>query len=185
MDDYFSPGPDQRKDLEKSNNDFIELVWPKLQHLFKDKKLYNLEEDKSELARILDIETGSDYLIYGSGKGCRGISSRIQWQRKSFDTFTIRCSRNKTGFETEFEKKTRDRQSHNIYATLTCQAYIHPDTRDVLSIGLVNTNYLYDYVSKHMDEIKRIQNKDGSSDFLVVHWWQLQQDPDCQIKVIK
>ncbi len=171
MNDYHEPTKKQSSDLTKSNEQFMAHVWPRLKQevtAFKDSTLLNLELNLTHLARVLDIEGGIDYIICSSGKGARGLSSRIQWCNQSYNSFTIRSERPKSGFQTELEKKNRDNTF--IVAGMTIQSYINPDTDKLISSGLIRTEELNRFLEEHPEKIHKRSNTDGSSNFIFVYW---------------
>lgn len=179
---YHQPNASSQSDLDKSNNDFVQYVWPIVQSTFGDVKLVNLENEPSELAKILDIEAGCDYLVYAEGKGVRGLSTRIQWCEVPYGSFTIRSSRPKSGFETEQQKKSRP--DSFIVAGITIQSYLSSVSKSHLATGLIRTSELMRFLLEHPDKVYHKENKDGSSGFEFVIWREI-QEAGFSMKVIR
>lgn len=147
-------------DFKKSENAFLNIVWPKLKELwFSD---YELEATN----RLFDVHGGIDCVLR-NGNGLLTLATRNQWSIKSWDSFTIRSERH-TGAITEFQKRLRNISSNSLYPKFTCQAYIQNNTGLLLSIGLILTGTLFEAASQ-LPPITRTNSEDNNK-FRVI-WW--------------
>ena len=180
---YHQIGRAQRADLNKSNQAFVDLIWPKI-HQNPNIHLLSLESDTSEIARALDIEAGIDFLAYEVGTGkIRGISSRVQWvDENPYNSFTIRTSR-PTGYNTEIDKKHGDNSIY-LMAGTTIQSYIRRRDYAVMSVGIIRTTDLFDFAEKHPENLVNKRNKDGSSNFVGI-WWRDIIEAGTLMRVVK
>ena len=146
-----------RDDFCKSIGDF-ELIRPSLQDVLGAKVVP--VEGQGELAQILDMRCGIDYLAINS-EGVRGIAARTQ-EGKVWRTFTIRYGKD-NGAKTEYEKRMMGIRCGYLYPYWTVQAYLGP--REAIC-GVVRTQNLYSYASTHEVALKRTTN----AQFMVVPW---------------
>lgn len=84
-------------------------------------KLFNVEFDNSEIAKLIDCYCGIDYLLQSRGK-IYGVAARINFNPYHHGHVTIRYQR-KSGAKTEFEKRCESILNDNseIYASITMQ----------------------------------------------------------------
>jgi hypothetical protein len=107
---YRQPPENVRRDCARSNNAFVNIVWPKISSALGGGVIRPVEILNDIIGRDLDILCGIDYLQIIKGQGCRGIASRVQHSSKNdvnWRTFTIRESRIGSIGETEYEKRRR------------------------------------------------------------------------------
>jgi hypothetical protein len=151
------------KDLKKSNQAFMSLVWPAIKTMCGGGEIKPVEMMDELLATDLDILCGIDIWQTIKGDGCRGIASRVQFGPKNWGTFTIRKERD-SGAVTEYEKRKTAIYSNGrfIYPYLTCQSYI--DGEKLLGGGLTTTKSIFDAIESGLT----YQNRTSNSSFFVV-----------------
>ena len=67
-----------------------------------DAQIISLENKNNEIAQILDVYAGIDYLVK-TDNGLKGMATRVQY-RNAYNSFTVRLHRT-TGTKTEQEKR--------------------------------------------------------------------------------
>ena len=161
-------------DMKWSARLFQTDVWPLIrQHLGNGDLLQMEGRPDTELGRTLDMLAGIDgWHIHGHGM--RGIASRVQETSKSWDTFTVRMSRD-SGAVTEFEKRKLAISESDrgwIYPALTVQAYSLTRTGPVFSCGIAKTQDIIDFIEMDLHEkpLKRTTN----ACFAVCSWEKMQ-----------
>jgi len=177
---------DVANDFRNSSNAFCKLVWPIARSLAGGGTLKAVEDvTAKDFQKDLDVLAGIDgwQVLYENGV-IRGIASRVQNTGKSYDTFTIRFSRN-TGTETEFNKRLKAIQQKEqgwLYPHLTLQAYTEVDYSELLSFAIVKTEPLYLYALESYRQnfsagkcYMQVNKQDGNK-FIVVPWQNLQRD---------
>lgn len=162
---------DFKSSLAQSISDFNRYIKPVLQEKFKTQYI-SVEANKiDELAKLLDTLSGIDLWQY-TKEGMRGIASRIQRTKDSFDTFTIRNFRD-NGARTEYEKRRNAIENDYLYPYYTIQGYIVEDK--LASFALAKTEDIMDlisigcYTKNHTG-----RNQIGQAGFYVVLWSDLQ-----------
>jgi hypothetical protein len=132
-------------------------------------RIHTIESKEDEILMLLDIKSGIDY-IRENETGLQGIAARCQWcdpYKKPFNTFTIRLQRH-SGAETEFEKRKNQIKNGYFYPAFTLQAYFdNKEENNLLSVGIVKTLALYDFIEKNRNMIKE---KKSDNTFLVIKW---------------
>lgn len=134
-----------QQDNIDSARDFKRVVWDVIKEQCGGGVLHCCENNSSEIAQLLDVSCGIDYLQeLPDNLGLRGIAVRIQWvDLVGYDTFTIRASR-PSGSETEMNKRLQvDRGTIKPY--LTVQAYIKKPrgVGDLVKVFVCKTSELY------------------------------------------
>ena len=113
-------------DLTDSSKAFLQLVWPVMKSRLGGGDVIPVESvtDRS-MAQMLDQYSGIDAWHVTGNKQMRGISSRVQFGPKNWDSFTVRYARD-SGAATEYEKRKRDIESAGgyLYPQITVQAYV-------------------------------------------------------------
>lgn len=147
-------------DLQKSIENFA-TIRTRLEEIMGG-QIINVE-GAGDLARVLDMQCGFDYLLI-NGEGVRGIASRVQVGH-CWNTFTVRA-RKVNGARTEYEKRSVALTNDYIYPYWTLQAYM---TDNVATVGIVKTRDLYKYIWEHDVQTKYTDN----AKFYVVDWSEL------------
>ena len=134
-----------RSDLEKSNQWFVNIVWPEVSEWFADEdaELIPIEGVDRELYNLFDTTAGVDFWIVERGEGMVSLASRVQ--KLDYTSFTIRYSRG-SGAKTEYEKRISQLQSHYELPTYTLQAYIDPTLEVLRNAAMAPTEELYEYI---------------------------------------
>lgn len=167
-----------QNDLEKSNELFMQCVWPMVADYCGGGKIVTVETATDKKAsKELDIFGGVD-LWQIVNKQMRGIASRVQWTLKDgkypWNTFTIRSER-ASGATTELSKRQKAISDRWTYPHLTFQAYVSEEPR-LLSFASIETCSLYEFVQIHKDTLPTRQAHDGHLvRFIVVPWGLLQE----------
>lgn len=160
-------------DMAWSARAFQTIVWPAISALCGGGQIQQVE---GEEGKTLDMYAGIDaWQIMAENRAMRGIASRVQSDtgRRGYpyDTFSIRMTR--PTCQTEYEKRveaiTSDRGM--IYPHLTVQAYLDETRLHLMSVAVVRTRDLYEFVqTRGLEAFRRIENTDGSSSFIAVSW---------------
>lgn len=148
-------------DFNQTITDF-ELIKPHLQDMMGGKIVS--VEGTGELAQVLDIRCGIDYLLINN-EGVRGIASRIQ-HGHCWRTFTVRASK-ASGATTEYEKRSVALLHNYMYPYWTMQTYIHENTA---RIAVCRTYDLYKYIWEHNVKARYTDN----AKFFIVDWESIQ-----------
>lgn len=150
------------------------VILPTLKTLLKSQyEIFSVENDSSEIAKLLDVYGGCDLLLLDKrNSAVEGIASRIQFAEKSFDTFTIRLERD-SGTITEYEKRKRAMASGAIYPKFTFQAYVSKDMQ-LLSMAIIRTVDLYKFVEENQQTVKHTgEEQFGQASFIACKWQDL------------
>ena len=134
-----------QQDNTDSAHDFNRVVWAVIKEQCGGGVLHSCENRSSEIAKLLDVSCGIDYLQeLPDDLGLRGIAVRIQWvDLVGYDTFTIRARR-PSGADTEMKKRLKaDRGCVQPY--LTVHAYIKKPkgVGDLVQVFVCKTAELY------------------------------------------
>ena len=127
-------------------------------------KLYNVEDSDNFICKILDLNSGIDYIV-DDGIGYRGLSIRVQWNT-AYNSFTIR-NKMESGSITEYQKTVNHINNGYLYPYWTSQAYFNEKTMELLSIAIIKTFDLYDFIYKYPQ--LTLTNK-SDNEFIVVRW---------------
>lgn len=164
-------------DLKQSSDCFNKLIAPKLHEIFSPCEIFSIENQSSDLAKILDNHCGIDSLIKNNRNSLvYGIASRIQFTNKSYGTFTIRDKRDNNTL-TEFGKRQFALKNGGIYPYYTLQAYV-TEKHHLLNMAIMKTADLFNYIEKYPNEVteKHTQNnKIGQASFKVCKWQNISQ----------
>ena len=178
---------DVAHDLTTSTEDFMRVVVPAIRYCIGGGRVGPVESSTSTgMARSLDILAGIDAWQVVTDEGIRGISSRVQWDRKCWRTFTIREHR-PSGALTELEKRMRGAGFVGrgyVYPHLTTHAYLTKDEirgqGALLGVGVARTDDIMEYVQLfYPDRISdhpnirgvwRRKNRADGVTFLCVPW---------------
>lgn len=162
--------PEVKRDLTRSADAFVRIVWPAISDICGGGELIPVEGVTEEgFAHALDAESGIDGWQHVVGHGIRGIASRVQWG-KNWRSFTIRESRT-SGSTTELSKRLAMLRDGGdwLLPALTVQAYLNPLTDELNGAGIVRTRDLYKYISENRNCVTRTNPDDGNT-FVVVFW---------------
>jgi transglutaminase-like putative cysteine protease len=171
-----------QNDLKKSNELFMQCVWPLVADYCGGGKIIDVETASDrKAAQELDIFAGVDLWQVVNGQ-MRGIASRVQWSLKDgrdpWNTFTIRSKR-ASGAKTELSKRQKAISDRWTYPPLTIQAYVDitPEKPQLLTFASIETSVLYEFVRVHKDELPSPrQSYDGRlAKFDLVPWSLLQE----------
>lgn len=136
-------------DLSDSARDFKEIVWPNIKEWFGEGELIPVEAvTESNMARKLDMYSGIDAWYIQPSEGIRGISCRVQWGPKAWQSFTIRKKRD-SGARTEYEKLCNAINNDWLYPYWFSQSYLTERKGKLLSSGLGKTKDLIEYIQKY------------------------------------
>ena len=144
-------------DFNNSIEDF-KNIQPELERILKGEIVPI--EGNGEIAKILDIHCGIDYILKHK-LGVRGIASRIQ-RGKNWHTFTIRAKK-ATGNTTEYEKRITALKYNFIYPYYTMQAY---KTDKGFEGAICHTDELYQIIQNGGCRT----NKTDNAMFYIVDW---------------
>lgn len=175
-----------KKDLNKSSNIFLKIIWPKIIYIIGGGKVIPVETVTEEnFKKLLDQKAGIDnWQVIGT---CiRGIASRIQYN-VNYKTFTIRHTRIGSDVETEYQKRMRAIYGEGgfLYPHYTVQAYIKEPENKILSIGIIHTRSLFDYIQRYQDEIiYRHVSNNGAAIFMVAKWHLIKEKIDMDMHII-
>ena len=142
-----------KDDLDKSVEALKSIKENILKKIFRG-NLYNIETSKNNILILLDQKSGIDF-IREDETGLQGIACRVQWiksGRHPFNSFTIRLERY-TKQKTEFEKRKEQITNGYFYPAFTLQAYFDETTKKLLSIGVIKTNKLYEFIENYPDQV--------------------------------
>jgi hypothetical protein len=161
-----------RDSLKKSTVHFEELIKPLLEKYRRFKNITSVEANSTEqLADMLDQTAGID-AFFCNDTGLGGIASRIQPNcYKSFDTFTVRKSR-ESGAKTEYEKRKAaiDSRGELIYPYYTLQAYLGKQ-EELISYAIAKTEDIINLIDDGECYVNHTgQTQKGQAEFYVVNW---------------
>ena len=157
---------DIQRDMEWSTLLFQNEVWPIIKKIVGGGDLMIMEgRPDQELASKLDMLSGIDG--WHICNGMRGIASRVQKGDRSWNSFTIRMSRD-SGASTEYEKRKAAINDNTgwIYPHLTVQAYAKTESGPILSVGVAKTIDIIDYITHGHHELRQTTN----AKFAVCFW---------------
>jgi len=134
---------------------------------------YFEDYDTNEIIHQLDRYNGVDSMVVYKSDHARFMANRIQYNT-NYQTFTIRetflNSKN-----TEYQKRKDAIHKDYIFPHLTNQVYFDKRTNNVLSMAIIKTEDLYQYIDDHEDELKCFTANNGGLEnrFIVVEWHKL------------
>jgi len=169
---------DVAKQLERSNEAFRNIVWPRMRalSLVGGGRLISVESVTAEgMARDLDALAGVDFWIVYEGRGMRAVANRVQWPDppRAWNTFTFRTS-GKIESPMEWEKRVLAMMGDYQHPHLTIQAYLREADSSFMSAAVAKTTDVVSYVMREKDKLdsgicRRINPADGHL-FLAVEW---------------
>jgi hypothetical protein len=174
--------PDIERDLADSISDMRRVVIPVVSVLLGATKWTQAETvEPTSLSDALDLDSGIDWIVR-TGTTSTTIASRVQWDQRSWDTFTIRETRS-SGAVTEMSKRKESINAGDaLYPVLTLQAYVQkPRARGkLLAVAVCRTADLYAYLDDHelrpvydraryVNYWRRVNEDDGNT-FWCVPW---------------
>jgi len=121
--------------MRRSSEDFLRLVWPAIGARFGE--IIPVETvTANSFAKELDVRAGIDAWLICVDGTMRGLASRVQWNDRSYDTFTVRM-RSRYGGPTEYDKRRREIATTGaITPHYFAQAYISEDRTRLLAAAL-------------------------------------------------
>lgn len=120
--------------------------------------LFDIENENSNLSKILDVNTGIDALHILNGR-IRGMAIRVQWG-ENYGTFTVRYKRT-SGAKTEYEKRIDAIKNGWMYPFYTVQAYM--DGKKCVNFAIVKTSDMYAFIRDCPEQVIEEQNRyDGN-----------------------
>lgn len=181
---------DVARDLTKSSQAFLTLVWPAISHMAGGGRMTPVElvTDKG-FSNVLDAMAGIDaWQVIDHSSVLRGIASRVQFSDKSWETFTIRYAR-QNGATTEYEKRLRAIKHHDmgfLYPHLTVQAYVSTDLEKLVAAAVVRTADLFEHAERIVQDVSRgvavhatrggiRANRSDATTFIWIPWRTLEQ----------
>lgn len=174
------------EDMSRSAKAFHKIVYPKIRSWLGEGELVSVEAvTESDIADKLDQYAGIDNWYIVTEKGVRGLGSRVQWTtpNRKYDSFTVRKER-QSGTRTEYEKRKEAIEKGFIYPYWTCQAFIHKEREDLMSVALCKTLDLINYIKNGelgRDYFINKVQKHGKAKFFVVYWDTFQEK--CEINI--
>ncbi len=179
---------DVRRDLSRSADAFIHVVWPKVRHWCRGGEVLPVEGiANDDFNQTLDVLAGIDAWQVVDGLGMRGIASRVQWvARRPYASFTIR-ERRSSGAETELSKRLlafSDPGGGWALPALTVQAYLREGDDELLYASMARTADIYELIcSEQLDRPgsphRRTNPADGNT-FLVA-WCGMLKRKGCSV----
>jgi len=179
---------DWETDLKKSNQKFVDVVYPQVEEsFFNGEGLIPVETETTDVFYdIMDQKAGIDFwYVEREGNGMWGLGNRVQWTDKAWNTFTVRKERS-TGSETEYGKRKRQIEEGLLYPKYMCHSYI--DSSDnFLSSALVKTKDIIEYIDNGEEgyeyTVRKTTHRKGFESFFVVNWLDLKNnDVDVEIE---
>ena len=153
-----------KQDAARSIRAFQKFVAPALRR-FGARKILPTEYHQDGLARTLDLIAGVDGLIVDRDNLVFGYASRVQFDGKNYESFTIRRSR-PNGTKTEFEKLTNPMTIKPAYHV---QTFVDEnESRAVVAIA--ETWRLIKYTLEHPNQWR---TANGGETFYFVPWSKL------------
>ena len=166
---------DWQHDLDWSAKAFSSLVWPVLQKRIGGELIHVEQMTAKVLAKDLDQLAGIDaWHIMRDKSTMRGIASRVQIcspNFSTFDTFTIRKSRDNSIYQTEYQKRKMALISNKgyLYPHLTVQSYISDKIENggyLRTFAVGKTKTIIGCIDNGDCQIKRTKN----AEFYVIAW---------------
>ena len=157
--------------ISTTRQDFERHIAPIFRALWPDSEIFCVEDQEDPLLQAFDTDCGIDYLIqHKKQHKLRALASRIQRAEYSFDTFTVRYSRD-SGTPTEYTKRINAIAGGEMYPVLTFHAYLSTDGNEFYGMAIINTVDLFEYLQKNPKEIKRTgADEIGQAEFLIARW---------------
>lgn len=185
------------KDMSKAYQ-FYEKNKAQINQIFKENKLFNIEFDDNQLARLFDMYAGIDYIAYNiRHKSMFGVASRINFNPKHHKFVTIRYKRT-SGAKTEFEKRLKSilQDNSSIYASITMQIDALERKNDKENHNLIRaivfeSDKLYlainDNISFFENKYMETNHSDGNSFFRLPHSLieEIGKQRDFRVKVVE
>lgn len=151
--------------ITESSADFLRLVWPAIGRPFGQVIPVETVTD-NDFARQLDQRAGIDVWLVGNDGHMRGLASRVQWQPKSWDTFTVRV-RARYGGATEYHKRSAEITARNVITPYYfTQGYVSRDRTELLGAAIARTADVIAAVDHDMGRLLP-PNSDGSQGYAV------------------
>lgn len=127
-----------QRQLSKSSEDFLSLVWPVIGHAFGKPFAVEAVTDNS-FARELDRRAGIDMWLVCWDGHMRGLTSRVQWQDDPWNTFTVRM-RSRAGRPTEYHKRKAEIAAPGaVTPHYFCQAYVSKNRARLITAAVART----------------------------------------------
>lgn len=153
-----------QKDMEDSHRRFTEIIWPFISEYIGGGRLISVENINDEMAKLLDMKYGVDYIQDIDGVGARIISSRVQCG-SMWPTFTIRKQRD-SGAITEYEKLLNScKLDGSLMPYFTVQSYLSDDEK-IWGVGIAKTKDIIREIYKGNCTVNRC----GNASFYVVQF---------------
>lgn len=176
------------KDLNKAYMFYVQHK-AEIEKIFKHNKLLNIENNSTELARMLDCFAGIDYIVlHKKLKSLFGVASRINFNKKYHKHVTIRFER-VTGAKTEYQKRIDAILSKacQLYASITMQIDSNESRDKILRAIVFESDKLYIAIHSHLDFFKQNYLKscyDGNT-FFAIPYSVIQEIGDKQDFMVK
>jgi hypothetical protein len=140
----------------------------------------SIENTQDGILAMFDQFSGIDWIGKTPENNLYGVAVRVQWvnDSKAWNSFTVRSKRH-TGTKTEYEKRIQSIKEGFFYPMFTIQAYIDRKSDKIVSVALVKTVDLYEYMDKYSYEVT--SNK-SDNEFKVVWWNKYKEHYNIKIK---
>lgn len=181
--------PNVLRDMRTSMNR-ISIVMPVIKQMLGDGTLYAVEGDDNTVCKMLDETCGVDYyykipLIDGTD-ATYGVASRIQTRLKPngdpWNSFTVRVDR-ESGKPTELQKRISAIKTNTNRPQLFMQAYINPDTNELLSVAIAYDDDVQKLAKLKGDREDKHVSENGRNATLRPVWWSEMIENEKQIFV--
>jgi hypothetical protein len=164
------------KDGRAAAKDFMSVVWPRIKKIGwfgPGARIEQIEWQENSATRELDTGAGID-VLFSTVKGIFLAASRVQWQRRRWDTFTIRYDRG-TGLLTEYGKTKRAISNGSAYPQYYIHAYLNERSGKLTSVARCETINLYTYIEENGDVWIKNHSKLATCDgkhtwFIYIPW---------------
>jgi hypothetical protein len=143
------------KDFNKAYSFYLQHK-AEIEKIFKQNKLLNIENNSTELARMLDCFAGIDYIVlHKKLKSLFGVASRINFNKNYHKHVTIRYERS-TGTKTEYQKRVDAilSKTNQLYASITMQIDSNEDKNKILRAIVFESDKLYIAIHNNMEVFK-------------------------------
>lgn len=166
-----------KSDYINSLNDFEQIIKPfilqEIPQFRKIKETKEIELDR-DLCIDYEIETQKGNRYY--------LGSKLQWAKKSYDSFSLRSSR-PSGNKTELEKLMTAYEDDTIRPTFLIHSYVNSVNFNIMGCSIIRTDILLEYMKNNKDKVIKRVNKD-LTEFVFINWQDLIQD-NIKFRILK
>lgn len=162
----------------KTSLEQVRRATPIIQEIMGGGEIKAVEGSDNEILIMLDQSCGTDYFYKFDKTNSKykyavvwGIGSRFQPVKRSWDTFTIRRTREDTGADTEYAKRKWAIEHNGVYPYLTLHGYFDSDTGEIISFAIARTVDIWEFIAKGLAYIRETHTRtEGHSTFFVIDW---------------